>query len=594
MGRDPCQNRFSSFGLVKFKFSVGGEQITTIRNAQLLPNDVIAPQREISFVQFVSSDFYKADALAKFMFGRTGKRATCARCQTQGSDYFTCRVGRCHSNPDFDFYTNLIEYGGVDGLLKPFQVPASIRTISGKNDAVNAGDRQSTEMPNSQDIHTTANTPTDPTPALLKAQSAVDSASYLYRKALTLSSKPVRLGEKFIKAVFPIDPADGHYLWCTICGRSGDVLCCDGCANVVHTSCIGLGDIPEGDWYCSKCSLSHVRMENLDTLRRTDLTPTKQQGNNIGSIHHIAQTMNTISKEEEMNGNGSTKQRERETLESTPRTESQFSSASTVPSKATTETSSMLDNNTPAGNVAKFCEITDDEYEEKAEELAALLAELQSLDGAPKVEAAKLTSNQTIPIGTLFFKTFPNQGEFCARVIAVPSASKPYYHVQYEDKDEEDLEHAELFELVEKSKHRIAKMTEDEEGRQRLSIAFSTQDEGNSVRGEQQARSSPAMTSPPEGTKRKRGRPRKSDTPVEETVSPTAAVPSSTEGAKKRRGRPRKSNMPAESTTLQKTIVPPPTEGTKRKSHRSNKMDSPVRSTRVLPARKKRNYSSMR
>jgi PHD-finger len=45
----------------------------------------------------------------------------------------------------------------------------------------------------------------------------------------------------------------GHYIYCIVCGYTGDLFCCDGCPNVLHGECIGLKEIPEGDWFCEEC-----------------------------------------------------------------------------------------------------------------------------------------------------------------------------------------------------------------------------------------------------------------------------------------------------------------------------------------------------
>jgi len=45
---------------------------------------------------------------------------------------------------------------------------------------------------------------------------------------------------------------------CGICGKEGDLLCCDGCENSYHKKCLGmpeLGVLPEGEWLCNECEL---------------------------------------------------------------------------------------------------------------------------------------------------------------------------------------------------------------------------------------------------------------------------------------------------------------------------------------------------
>lgn len=43
---------------------------------------------------------------------------------------------------------------------------------------------------------------------------------------------------------------------CSVCDSGGDeetLLLCDGCDKAMHTECIGLDEVPEGNWYCKKC-----------------------------------------------------------------------------------------------------------------------------------------------------------------------------------------------------------------------------------------------------------------------------------------------------------------------------------------------------
>ncbi|KAJ4959687.1 hypothetical protein NE237_019597 [Protea cynaroides] len=40
---------------------------------------------------------------------------------------------------------------------------------------------------------------------------------------------------------------------CSICHYGGELLLCDGCPSVFHLSCVGLMDLPEGNWFCPSC-----------------------------------------------------------------------------------------------------------------------------------------------------------------------------------------------------------------------------------------------------------------------------------------------------------------------------------------------------
>eukprot|EP00828_Plagiopyla_frontata_P038262 TRINITY_DN5018_c0_g1_i6.p2 TRINITY_DN5018_c0_g1~~TRINITY_DN5018_c0_g1_i6.p2 ORF type:complete len:203 (+),score=32.89 TRINITY_DN5018_c0_g1_i6:98-706(+) len=58
---------------------------------------------------------------------------------------------------------------------------------------------------------------------------------------------------------------------CKICGETGDVVCCDVCPAVFHLKCLGLKEVPEGNWICMNC------LESM-TQQRTTRAASKKFG----------------------------------------------------------------------------------------------------------------------------------------------------------------------------------------------------------------------------------------------------------------------------------------------------------------------------
>lgn len=257
-GREQCQNAYKNFGALKVTITVGGERI---RLKHIATNTILSGVK-IGFDQFSAND-----KLAMALLKREGKRAPCVRCQIFGQSFFTCRVVRNHSNPDFDFVANWKEFGGIDGLLVPFKdVLVDLAGVSiaqaanvqrtaqhGMDGDDSMGDDDDKDNTEANDVEPTVNMK-DPSDDLEKAKETLRTAKMLQGKASKLDKQPPRLGKRFIETTFPVDPTDGRYIWCTICGLSGDVLCCDGCVNVVHPACVGLEDVPGGSWFCHECT----------------------------------------------------------------------------------------------------------------------------------------------------------------------------------------------------------------------------------------------------------------------------------------------------------------------------------------------------
>lgn len=64
-----------------------------------------------------------------------------------------------------------------------------------------------------------------------------------------------------------------NYDYCHLCNGSGQLICCDGCANSFHFSCLepplDPANPPAGNWYCPKCSISVFMGRYMEKLNKT-------------------------------------------------------------------------------------------------------------------------------------------------------------------------------------------------------------------------------------------------------------------------------------------------------------------------------------
>ncbi|KAL9283903.1 putative histone acetyltransferase chromatin regulator PHD family [Arabidopsis thaliana] len=42
-------------------------------------------------------------------------------------------------------------------------------------------------------------------------------------------------------------------VFCSVCHYGGKLILCDGCPSAFHANCLGLEDVPDGDWFCQSC-----------------------------------------------------------------------------------------------------------------------------------------------------------------------------------------------------------------------------------------------------------------------------------------------------------------------------------------------------
>ncbi|CAH9073269.1 unnamed protein product [Cuscuta europaea] len=63
-----------------------------------------------------------------------------------------------------------------------------------------------------------------------------------------------------------------HDLICSICHDGGELLLCDKCPSAFHTICLGLKEVPHGDWFCTFCSCGICHQSGFDENDKNQLT----------------------------------------------------------------------------------------------------------------------------------------------------------------------------------------------------------------------------------------------------------------------------------------------------------------------------------
>uniref|UniRef100_A0A8C8MM21 DNA helicase n=1 Tax=Oncorhynchus tshawytscha TaxID=74940 RepID=A0A8C8MM21_ONCTS len=73
---------------------------------------------------------------------------------------------------------------------------------------------------------------------------------------------------------------DEHMEFCRVCKDGGELLCCDTCPSSYHIHCLNppLPEIPNGEWLCPRCTVSHVCLfllcvERFDSILHFRLLP---------------------------------------------------------------------------------------------------------------------------------------------------------------------------------------------------------------------------------------------------------------------------------------------------------------------------------
>ena len=129
-------------------------------------------------------------------------------------------------------------------------------------------------------------------PAAARTSSAPKAREARHRRAPsvhTLSSgaridlSKVKIPERYLTCPTPLSnhavAAIAHG-WapddvCSICGVGGDIVCCDECPMGYHLQCLGLIELPDGEWLCPACM---VRIQVEERLRKEAQATTGDQG----------------------------------------------------------------------------------------------------------------------------------------------------------------------------------------------------------------------------------------------------------------------------------------------------------------------------
>jgi hypothetical protein len=270
---------------------LGEKKMVIDRKPQLIDDDRTGPLSQIAepnqfyhssivgrkYFSFNSADLINNEKLVRALFGIPGRMQPCVRCQALGGSLFSCRVLRQHSNPDYDLVQSFKGTSGVDFLLHPWkdandeawndmattesskQNASEITTISQQTivDVDEEAKREEEAQKEAKETEVEAELALQASKAREnseKADTAHKLARYLHTQAILLSDLEVKLSEDFISTNFPFDPVDNHYVFCIHCGCAGDLLVCESCPNVSHPQCAGLKSVPEGDWFCHKCT----------------------------------------------------------------------------------------------------------------------------------------------------------------------------------------------------------------------------------------------------------------------------------------------------------------------------------------------------
>lgn len=90
----------------------------------------------------------------------------------------------------------------------------------------------------------------------------------------------VEMGKgQHVVEVFQEDSPEENDDYCAACGDPGELLCCDGCPNAFHGTCLeppidteNLPDLPDDQWYCPQCEIDDGHSITFETSRHSTIS----------------------------------------------------------------------------------------------------------------------------------------------------------------------------------------------------------------------------------------------------------------------------------------------------------------------------------
>jgi hypothetical protein len=210
LGKDPCDNHRpisndDPYPTIKIHVKCSGvedEDLFSLSSSDSTEEVVRTDTIDIS-----PSFYQNEERFAIALYGKPERRLPCARCMLLGHNFLHCRVRCGHSNPT----VGIEELNEPYGLSSLFNNPyLGVRMSGGKM----CRDSETAEA--ADDSHD--QTVLERAEMLEKAKLAHQLAEVALADAKAMHESPLELTEHFIKSYFPIDPNDGHYLFCTVCG----------------------------------------------------------------------------------------------------------------------------------------------------------------------------------------------------------------------------------------------------------------------------------------------------------------------------------------------------------------------------------------